>query len=297
MGGIGVSWCWSRMWVWVCGYRGLGMSVSGCWYGCVRMRLWVCQGVGVTECGCRRVEQSCGRLHRPARRPRLLLRQVGWMLCGCVRRWVYHCGYIRVWTCQGVGISLWLYQGVDVSGCGCITVAISGCGRVRRRVYHCGYIRVWTCQEVGVSLWLCQGVDVSGGGCITVAISGCGRVRRWVYHCGYIRVWTCQGVGVSLWLYQGVDVSGCGYNRVWVCQGVCVSLWLYQGEGVSACGCITVAISGCENGFECFKVLRLHQSVWVLWLSPLSLRLCRMVDTLSSSSLSSLIHGVSHPFL
>ena len=126
---------------------GVWTCVCRCWYGCVRMRLWVCQGVGVTECGCRRVEQSCGRLHRPARRPRLLLHQVGWMWCGCVRMWVYHCGYM------------------------------------------------------------------------------------------------------------------------------------------------------CENGFECFKVLRLHQSVWVLWLSPLSLRLCRMVDTLSSSSLSSLIHGVSHPFL
>ena len=149
---------------------------------------------------------------------------------------------------------------MDLSRCGCIIVAISVCGCVR--------------------MW-----------CITVAISGCGCVRMWC----------------SLWLYQGVDVSGCGCIIVAISVCGCVRMWCIT-VAISGCGCvrmwcITVAISGCgcvrvfENGFECFKVLRLHQSVWVLWLSPLSLRLCRMVDTLSSSSLSSLIHAVSHPFL
>ena len=42
MGDIGVSGCWSRVWVWVCGYQGSDMCVSG---GCQGV------GMGVSECG------------------------------------------------------------------------------------------------------------------------------------------------------------------------------------------------------------------------------------------------------
>ena len=135
--------------------------------GCVRVWVWMCQGVCVGRSGC---EHGC-------------VRKVCVCVCvegggyECVREWVWGvlvcagvspgcgCGYRGLDMC--VSVLVWVCQNavMGVSGCWCNRVWVSTCGAElwasssprapsSPSPTPGGMDVVWMCQDVGVLLWL-----------------------------------------------------------------------------------------------------------------------------------------------